>query len=548
MLSEQEITDITHRADSLIADRTTWNNLFEDIRTYIYSTTASFTSRGPGDNAIDRNRQIFDPTAERAHSDLVGALMGGMTNNSIKWFNYGVMDERIMERLEVKRHLELSTLQVLNVFSSQTSNFYSSLHEFYFELTGFGTGFIFKRGKGSKSFFETVPLADVYFEENDYGQVDSVYRPMMMTPKQVMDQFKLSPTLLETIERQNASPSSVNKLEVLHAVIPRKSRNKSKNNSKNKKYASVYILKGVGTEDQLLEESGFDRFPYYSSRWEKVAGRESLGRGVGSKAIKAAKVINKMVKTNLEAGEQIVTPALDGPYNSYVGKVNLTPRAINWRKITIGGTDTGLRPINTVGNLPIGLEMENQWRRAINEIFFIDLLQENKQARMTQMETALNQQERLMKMAPQLFRFQTEFLNRLTMDMYEELSEEGIIPEPPTELEDITIVYNSPLVMAQKQAEIANITGFANTLSQYAQIFPDMLLLPKASQLGRTIAAVFNISAKDLNTEEEINNEKQRQQQIAENTAKAEQAKAISEAGLNIAKVQSQGVDPASIF
>ena len=298
MLDKGIVNNLVARADSLRADRTTWNDLFEDIRTYIYPTTASFVSNLPGDRALDRNRKIFDPTAERAHSDLVGALMGGMTNNAIKWFQYGVTDQRIMEKTAVKRHLELATLQVLNISSSPESNFYSSLHEFYFELTGLGTGFIFKRGKGTKSHFETVPLADVFFEENDFGLIDCVYRPIMMTPKQIMDQFKLSDKLLETMQHLNQTPSSVNKLEVLHIVKPRGKgkRNKNKNNAKNKKYMSVYILKDAGEEHEVLEESGFDRFPYYSSRWEKIAGREAMGRGVGARAIKNAKVLNKMVQ------------------------------------------------------------------------------------------------------------------------------------------------------------------------------------------------------------------------------------------------------------
>lgn len=544
---ETKAGQVIAKLSVLESDRSQWEGIFEDIRHYIYPITASFTSENPGDRALDRNRQIFDPTAERAHSDLVGALMGGLTNSSIRWGGYSLIDERLMQDLNIRRHLELATLQVLNIFASPGSNFYSAIHEFYYELTGLGTAVTFKRGKGSKSFFETVPLAEVFFEENERGQVDTIYRPMYLTPKQVLDQFKdIKSEVKDQLERSARNNSVLNKHKVIHCVRPRRERNKRKNNAKNKAFESLYILCDFG--GHLLEESGYDRFPYYVTRWEKIPGREVYGRSPAMKALKDAKVLNKMNRTNLEAGEQIVTPAMQGPYDAYVGKIKLTPRAVNFYKVVMGIDDPTLKPINSIGNLPIGLEMEEQRRRAIEKSFFIDLLSEDKRARMTQLETAQNQQERLMKMAPQLLRIQTEYLNRLWLDLYEEILEEGLIDEPPSEMKHISITYNSPLVMAQKQAEIANISGFANTLSQYGQIFPDILLLPKAGELGREIAKVFNIPAASLNTQEEINAEKERQRQIAENEAAANQAKTLSEAGRNIAQIQGAGIDPASIF
>ena len=67
--------DISVRLNALRSDRTVWNTILEDIRTYIYPTTASFISGNDADRGLDRNRKIYDPTGERAHSDLVGAIM-----------------------------------------------------------------------------------------------------------------------------------------------------------------------------------------------------------------------------------------------------------------------------------------------------------------------------------------------------------------------------------------------------------------------------------------------------------------------------------------
>lgn len=539
--------EIIHRVAVLENNRSQWENLFEDIRDYIYPITASFTSANPGDRAIDRNRKIFDPTAERAHSDLVGALMGGLTNSSIEWFQYSTLDPAMMDKLTNRRPLERATKLVHSIFKNPESAFYSALHEWYFEITGLGTAHLFKRGKGTKSTFETIPLAEMLFEENHLGQIDTAYHCTYMTPKQLMDQFpEMDEDLMRNLENAGKDPNVTNKYKMIHCIKPRKNRDKTKIDAKNKAYMSVYILEGFG--QHVLEESGFDRFPVYSARWEKIAGREVYGRSPAMKSLKDAKVLNQMVKTNLEAGEQIVMPALQGPYNAYVGKIKLMPRFINFYKMTMGISDPTLKPINVVGNLPVGLEMEQQRRQAIKESFFIDLLQEDKRARMTQLESAQSTQDRLMKMAPQTLRIQTEALTRLVTDLFDEIKEEGLLDDLPEEIQDVQIVYNSPLVQAQKQSQVSDITGFANLLAQFAQVFPDLLLVPKPLPFAQKIATVFGIDAKDLNSEEEINAEKERQREVAANEAAAKQTRDLAAAGKDLAAIQSQGVDPASLF
>ena len=539
--------EIVSRYQTLKSDRTVWNNLLEDIRTYIYPTTTSFIQTNEGNIGLDLNRKIYDPTAERAHADLVGAIMSGMTNSASRWFYYSVVDDKIMARDANKHALEKATKQCLSILGNTESNFYSAIHEGYYELTGLGTGVLFKRGKGSKARFRCVPLAEVFFEEDDYGLVDTVYRPVYMTAKQVYDQFgekNLTPELKMVLESKMNSPTPNSRLEVIHCVRPNKFYNKKSLSPTKKKFESVYVLAGAGAGDKtfLLEQSGYDRFPYYVCRWETIAGREVLGRGPGMRALKDAKVLNQMSKTLLEAGEVSVRPPMQFPIHSFVNnKLNLSPLAQNPYQHKIGLKDSSAKPLLTVGNLPIGLEMENQRRQAIQESFFIDLLNEDKKQRMTNLETAQREQSRLGRIAPQMTRIQGEWLAPITLDLLDEMIEEELVDIPEEVLDSkVRLIFNSPLTRAQKQTESNGFQIFLNQLAALGQIFPEVLQVPKPLRLVEALRDIQEIDPDLLRNEDEVNAAIEAQQ----NAQRAEQEAAIleqtSRAGVNIATIQEK--------
>lgn len=534
--------EVITRYEVLRSDRTVWNALLEDIRTYIYPTTTSFIQNNHGDRGLDLNRKIYDPTGERAHADLVGAIMSGMTNSASRWFYYSVVDDKVMARDTNKHALERATKQCLSILGNTESNFYSAIHEGYYELSGLGTGVLFKRGKGSKARFRCVPLAEVFFEEDDYGTVDTVYRPVYMTAKQVYDQFgekNLSPEVQMLLEsKMNSAPSA--RLEVVHCVRPNKIYNKKKISKTNKKFESVYVLK---EGNHVLEVSGYDRFPYYVCRWETIAGREVLGRGPGMRALKDAKVLNQMSKTLLEAGEVSVRPSMQFPFNAFMNnRLNLSPLAQNPYQHKIGLKDPTAKPLVTVGNMPIGLEMENQRRQAIQESFFIDLLNEDKKQRMTNLETAQREQSRLGRIAPQMTRIQGEWLAKITLDLLAEMIEEEIVDIPEEVLESkVKLIFNSPLTRAQKQTEAGGFQRFLNSLAALGQIFPEVLQVPKPLRLVEALREIEEIDPDLLRNEDEVNQVIEQQQQAKQAEQEAAILEQTSRAGLNIANIQEKG-------
>lgn len=525
------------------ADATRWYPLFEDIRTYIYPVAAGFSNKnGSGDDGFNRNRKIFDPTAERAHADLASALTAGVTNPIDDWFAYGVVSLRKQRQLDNKQWLESLTRQVLSVLQNPSSNFYPAMHSGYYGITGFGTDIIYKRGRGTKSYYQAIPLSDLLFEENDRGRVDCVYRLLRLTYRQAMQLFpKASSSALMYFNNYKLESRSSNRIDIVHMV------RESLPGEKGKRVKSVYVLK---ENNEVLEVSGFDRMPFYVGRWEVIHGREVFGRCPSMRALKDAKALNEMVKTNLSAGQKVVEPPMQAPNNAYVNKLNLSSKALNLYEAVVGLPDPTAKPLITVGNLPIGLEMENQRRNAIKESFFIDTLQEDKRARMTALEVAQSAQDRLGKMTPQLARLQSELITPILQDLAREIEEEGILDKRPGDLEgeDIFPSYTGPLARAQRQTSALSVQRFLNGLSAVGQIMPEVLLAPNARELVEYLREAEGVPAHVMKTPEEfesaiieLQNQQRKQQEI-------ESANQLITAGQGLADIQNKGGDLNALF
>ena len=548
--NKELVTDIIQKYELLMSDRGQWNTTLEEIRDYIYPDTRSFTEGSEsGSNRGERIRvNIYDGTAERSHQDLVGNVISGLMNPGAVWFQFGSTDPNLSKDKVVQRHYEEATSAVMDILFDPDSNFYSSADNAMYECTAFGMGITNRVVRGKKVYFKHVNLADALFEENELGVVDSMYRNMLLTAGQILKMFpgleKSNPDVY--LRFKGLANNSNDRYSVLHAVFPREDRG-DLIGPKGMPWASVYVLREGEQqlhESSFLDESGYESFPFYTGRWKKIHGVESLGRGVGWSALRDVRVLNKMVKTNLEAGELVVRPPLQAPRQSFQKQVNLGPNAMNYYKATAANPSPKAEPLNTVGNLPIGLEMENQRRGMIRAHFLADLLQETKTAEMTSTEVAQNKEERLVKMAPQMANIITGYLNPLLKDMYRHVVSKGIIDQPAVlKGKELSLTYNTPLVRALKNSDIVAIQRYLNGISQLAQFDPSIGKAPDVFELADEIRKTENLPASIQRDKKQVEDEILAERKAEADRQRMETVKTASEAGLNVAKIQESGVD-----
>ena len=206
----------------------------------------------------------------------------------------------------------------------------------------------------------------------------------------------------------------------------------------------------------LLRESGFREFPYVVPRYLKSSSNEIYGRSPAMNALPDVKMLNTMSKTTIKAAQKQIDPPLMVPDDGFVLPVRTVPGGLNFYR---AGTRERIEPLNIGSNQPLGLQMEEQRRKAIRENFFVDQLMTVQGVNMTATEVMQRTEEKMRLLGTVLGRLQSELLQPLITRAFNLLLKNNKFAPPPETLGDqeIEIEYVSPLAKAQKTQELSSI-------------------------------------------------------------------------------------------
>ena len=533
---EDLVTRIITKQESLKSYRTPWENLWQDCGEYVNPNRGDFsTIRYRADTA--RYDKIYDTTAPLANENLASGLHGFLTSPSQRWFSLSTFDDEINEEYEVKQWLNKTTNILYDkVFNIPDSNFNSQAHELYLDLGSFGTAVMMVQDNpGSGISFRTFHLADCYIQENDSGFVDTLYRRYKRTGRQLMERFgDAVPEKIIKISQKDP----YREFEVIHAVEPSESYGEPIKKPTKKAFKSCYILL---EEKTLLEEGGFDEFPYMVPRWSKVAG-EIYGRSPSMTSLPDIKMVNAMMKTIIKAAQKLTDPPLLVPDDGFILPVRTVPGGLNFYR---SGTQDRIEPLETKGRPDIGFDLLNNRREHIRAAFHVDWMQMPDQKgspNMTATEVVARQEEKMRLMGPMIGRLQVEFLGPLIDRVFRIMLRKKQIPEAPGILEgqEMKILYTSPLARAQKSGQLMTITRLFESMVPLFQAKPDLLDNMNTDETFRYFHHLLDAPAKILNPKEKVEEERQQRQQQQEEMMQAEQAKMESESAKNISEAQAK--------
>ena len=491
-------------------ERSSWNTHWQEVSELVMPRRADFVgARAKGDK---RGLKAVDSTAIVANELLSAGLHGMLTNPASKWFTLRVSDSGLMEERNVKLWLESVERIIFQELHASISGFTSHMHELYLDLTAFGTSVMFVGTDDlGKLTFSTRHLKECYLSENPYGIVDTVYRKFEFTVRQIKTRWPDSHG--ERVQKLFDANKFEEKLEILHAVYPRKEREPDMKTTDNLPVASVYIL---CKDELILSEGGFDEMPYMTPRWSKVAG-EIYGRGPGMGCLPDIKMLQEMSKTIIRSAQKIVDPPLQAEDDSVLGPVRTVPGGLNFRR---PGSDY-VRPLETRANIPIGLEMMQDLRSRIREGFYIDQLQLHQGPQMTATEVLQRTEEKLRLLGPVLGRLQSELLSPLVERVFGILGRDGRLPIPPEELLDTeyNVEYVSPLARAQRQVEANGLMRVFEIGNPVFAIDPTTANVLNGPDTMRWLGDLFGVPASLFKSEEEVQailQQQMQQQQMAQ--------------------------------
>ena len=523
----------TKTLEQLVALRSPHESVWNDATNYILPNRGDFTvTKGKG---MGRTDLIFDGTAPWANEQLAAGLAGHLTSPTQRWFKLKFADDAVDKRRDAREYLEaVEDIMYEHIFNSPLTNFAPQSHELYMDIGAFGTSvMMIEDVPGSPINFKTFHLGNCYIAENDAGIVDTVYRKLKKTARNIVAKYS---DKLSDSQKYCLLEKPYEEIECLHVVEPNDEFNPNSLLAKNKKFASVLIL--MDKEKAILEQSGFNDFPYVVPRWQKTA-EEIYGRGPGVTAMPDIKMVNAMMKTIIKAGQKITDPPLMAPDDGFMLPIRTSPASINYFR---AGIKDRLEEFGNKGRVDIGLDLVKDRHDHIMRVYHIDTMRMKEDGpQMTATETLVRQEEKMRNMAPMTGRMQSEYTSPMLIRVYKIGVRRNMFPDLPADLQDapMKIQYSSPVARAQKATQLQNVTRLLESFVPLINIKPELAdkfdgdnYFDWAHDLLDAPMSVAT-TAKDLKKIRDGRAEAQKQQQ------QQEQGLAAAEGGLNAAKAQS---------
>lgn len=504
---------ILKRHKSLKDERSSWDKHWQEISRNLLPRSGRFQvdERNKGDERFNR---IYDSTATRALRILAAGMMSGMTSPARPWFKLDIKDRELSQYQPVKLWLDQVTKMMHTCF--QRSNTYRALHHIYEELGAFGTA----ASIILPDYYHTIhhyplTIGEYALAANWKGEVDTLYREFQKTVGEVVREFgyeHCSATVKRLYDNQNYDQW----VTIIHCIEPRMERDTSKRDAQNMPFRSVYLEKNA-TDNEVLRESGFKRFPALCPRWS-ISGGDIYGHSPGMESLGDIRQLQHEQLRKAQVIDYQTNPPLQVPTSLKYREIDRLPGGIVFTDAA--GQQAGVRPLYEVGMDLNHLLMDIQdVRTRINSTFYADLflmLGNQTDRRMTATEVAERHEEKLLMLGPVLERLQNELLDPLIENTFHIMLEAQLLPEAPKELQgmDIDIVLVSMLAQAQQAVSTNSIDRFIGTIGSVVSMKPEILDKIDGDKLADVYAEALGIDPRIMLADNQVNQIRQQRQQV----------------------------------
>lgn len=465
-----------------------WDAPWQTLRDNIDPDTGRFPDELVNDGGR-RDQRIINNTATISAGVLAAGMQSGMTSPARPWFELAAPDPQLTEYAPVKNWLWYVQNAMREIFIR--SNLYNVLPSCYGEQGVFGTGVIAAIPDDKTLIrFYNFTIGSYYLATSNRSLVDTLYRDMSMTPRQMAQQFGVS-NLSSTVKTllDNNSEAWV---QVCHAIEPNDAREPGRMDNKNMPYRSVYWEK-ASNRNEILKSTGFKKFPIMAPRW-KVNGESVYGKGPGSFCIGEVLALQMLERDKFELLKKGVKPPMSAPASMRGTRVSVVPGDVTWvPDAQVGGKFAPLYEINPAWLGQLRGEIQASEAR-IKTTFYEDLflMISNMDSVRTATEIATRKEEKMLMLGPVLERQNDELLDPLIDIAFQAMLEQSIprwqgllpgkpvLPPPPQELADmdLSVEYTSILAQAQKALGVMAIERALAFTGNLAASFPqaaDML-------------------------------------------------------------------------
>lgn len=510
--------------------------MFLDAQKYVRPNSNKF-DHGHSQHQDDGSREMFDDTAVWCNQMFANGLSANLVPKSDRWFYLKIVGKDTGQYTPQERsYLQAVADRILHEFSLPKSQFYTSSHECFLDIGAYGTSPVQISEVDGVVNFRSRPLADVFFDTDQYGTVDTVYYRCYKTARQLMQMFPG----VEDMDGFNKDNSVHNKYELVYTIEPNtdKAAKKGGRVGKGRPYKVTYWSPAL---KEPLQESGASYFSFLVPRWSKLAD-EVYGRGPAFSCLSQIRALNKMVKEVLISSEYLNFPTLTAEEDSIMLPMKYGSRQIMFHE---AGSEKP-QPI-MAGNQPQHvLEMIRMYRDSVNRSFFVDqIIRQEKKERQSVTEIQDVRGQMLNQLAPLLNRMESEYLGPAIEATFELLDRNGQLPETPESIGELEVSFSSPASQAQFATRLSDISAFMRDLAPLAQAKPELVQAIDEQKLLESYAKYRNISPDVVKTAEQLQEMKAKMAEQQQMAQAAQMAPQIGGAMKDVA--QAKQLDPEGV-
>jgi hypothetical protein len=240
-------------------------------------------------------------------------------------------------------------------------------------------------------------------------------------------------------------------------------------------------------------------------------------------ALPDIKMLNKMSEVTIRAAQKQVDPPLLVPDDGFMLPIRTVPGGLNFYR---SGTRDRLEPLNIGANNPLGLNMENQRREAIQAAFYVDQLVLSQGPQMTATEVVQRTEEKMRLLGPVLGRLQAELLQPMIQRVYNIMIRQKAFNPAPDFIQDsnIEIEYVSPLAKAQKQGDVQSALRMIELFMPLSQIDPSSMDYIDIDGMSKYLLRTLAVPATTIRGEQEVAEIRQQRQAQQQQAMENEQA------------------------
>lgn len=531
--------DLRQRHASLIGRREPWMSYWQELADILLPNRADFVRRRGA--AEMRGADIYDGTPRLALRDLASTLDGLMKPKTSNWFD-GAVDDDLEDDDSVKRYHEIVRDRMWKAIYRDDARFIQRSGEVDLNLACFGWGVLWIQQNRLRNglLFRAFHNAQVAIDENEDGIIDTVTVEESYTARQakaIYDRAGKEPSRL--VSEALASPKTDARFPFAQIVLPREDRDASRIGVKNMPFASAVLdIKG----EMIVAETGFEEFPAAVPRWDTAPG-EVYARSPGMMALPDSQTLQAMGKTLLVGGQRAVDPPIWVQNDAVLSPVRTFPGGITVIDTSDSGGQppVGAFPVST--NVPLGREMQNDYRKNVEAAFFKNVFNLPIEGRqMTATEILERKEEFIRTIGPVFGRLETDYIGAVVNRVYGIMERAGAFPERPDVMIDrrVSFRFQSPIQQARKQLEIAGLSRSLELLTPLVAHKPEIMDNFDSDRVVRDAPEWGGVPARWLLPQDEVKKNRQANAEAAAEQAALATAKPVSEAARNIAEMMPQ--------